>query len=474
MAEGSIRSESHARAGSRWVELLVASALAVALFAIYISSPTGGLSDPRFALLTSEAILEGDGFDLTRFLRGTPWQGPTPDDPSAALPWQLERVRERLIYVFPPGTPVLSLPLVAALRAGGLSTLDADHRYDRSRERWMQLLAASFLAALTAVLALRLARHEVALPEAGAIALVAGLGSSLWTVASRELWSETWSALLVGAAWLELLRWEDREVPRPLLLGALLGAAFWVRPSNAWTALAVTVFVVLRHRAQTARLLISGLLGLATYCAWSLHYWGAPFSRYVTMTREWSAGTIFQRVEESLFSMQHGLLVYSPILLVVVYVLLRRGVPESRRPLAGLGLTIIVGHVVLHAASGARWGIDGPRFQHDLIPILAWFGAVALRRTQEPAEASARHLSGRRLTASLAVLALAAASVLASIGGVYVGQRRSGQYRSELEAPYPAWDLRRLPQYLGLRVLGGVEPSRVAPKQRRRPRPTSD
>ncbi len=81
--------------------------------------------------------------------------------------------------------------------------------------------------------------------------------------------------------------------------------------------------------------------------------------------------------------MQHGLLVYSPILLAVVYVLWRQGVPHSRRPLAGLGLAIIAGHLALHAASGARWGIDGPRFQHDLIPILAWFGAVALRRSRE-------------------------------------------------------------------------------------------
>ncbi len=468
MSERSPAAESRPRESSPWVEFLVASALAVFLFVVYVSSPVGRLSDSRFALLTSEAILEGEGFDLSRFLHGTAWQGPSPDDPSAAMPWQLERVGDRLIYVFPPGTPVLSLPLVAALRASGLSTLDADQRYDRSSERWMQLLVASFLAALTAVVALRLARHEVALLEAGAIALIAGLGSSLWTVASRELWSETWSAVLVGVAWLELLRWEDREVPRPLWLGAILSAAFWVRPSNAWAALAVTVFVALRHRTQTARLLISGLLGLAAYCAWSLHYWGAPFPRYVSMTREWSASAIFQRSGQSLFSMQHGLLVYSPILLAVVYVLWRQGVPDSRRPLAGLGLAIIAGHLVLHAASGARWGIDGPRLQHDLIPILAWFGAVALRRTQNFAETRVRHLSGRRLSTALAVLVLAAASVLASIGGVYIGQRRMGQYRSELEASYPAWDLRRLPQYLGLRVLGGADPPRLTPKQRRR------
>ena len=474
MPQGSTNPEPHSQGGSRWIEWLVASALFVLLFTVYITSPAGGLWDSRFAVLTSEAILEGDGFDLARFLDATAWEGPPSAGRSAPMPWQLERRGDRLVYVFPPGTPVLSLPLVAALRASGLSTLGADLRYDRARERWMQRLIASFLAALTAVVALRLARHEVALPEAAAIALVAGLGSSLWTVASRELWSQTWSALLIGVAWLELLRWEKRSTPRPLLLGAILSAAFWVRPSNAWMALAMTVFIALRHRTQTTRLLISGLLGLTAYCAWSLHYWGALFPRYVSMTREWSASAILRRSGESLFSMQHGLLVYSPILLAVVYVLWRRGVPHSRRPLAGLGLAIIAGHLALHAASGARWGIDGPRFQHDLIPILAWFGAVALRRTQDPGEAGARLLPGRRLATALAVLMLAAASVLASIGGVYIGQRRMGQYRSELEASYPAWDLRRLPQYLGLRVLGGADPPRVSPQPRRRLRATPD
>ena len=38
------------------------------------------------------------------------------------------------------------------------------------------------------------------------VALIAGLGASLWTIASREHWSHTRSALLLGAGWLELLR----------------------------------------------------------------------------------------------------------------------------------------------------------------------------------------------------------------------------------------------------------------------------
>jgi hypothetical protein len=453
---------------SRWLELLLASALFALLFAIYISSPASGLWDARFAVLTSEAILDGEGFDLTRYLDDTVWTRPASADPhtdpatgpAASLPWQLALVQERLVYVFPPGTPVLSLPLVAALRTAGLSAIGPDGRYDRSQERWMQLLLASSLAALTALVIFRLARHELAPLPAAAVALLAGLGSSLWTVASRELWSQTWSALLLGIGWLELLRWEEGRRPRPWLLGAIASAAFWVRPSNAWIALAWTGFVFLRHRSASLRLVASGGLGLATYCAWSLHYWGGLFPRYVTMPREWSAQLFLSRLADLLSSTRHGLLVYSPILLAVALALWRRGLPHSRRPLAALGLAIVAGHLTLHAASGADWGIDGPRFQHDLIPILGWFGALAFRRSETPGLAAARPLSRRRLATALAVVVLAAASVLASIGGVYIGQRRMGQYRAELEAPYPAWDLRRLPQWHGVRALAQTDPPR--------------
>lgn len=456
-AGGRLALSAGARHRGSWLELSITLALPLLLFVVYVCSPIDGLWDSKYAILTSEAILEGQGFDLARFLPSIRKDEAAPGDPAAQLPWQLERSQGRLLYLFPPGTPVLSLPLVAGLRALGYSSLDEDGLWRERRESWMQLLTASLVSALTALLVLRLARHEVALLPATVIALIAGLGSSLWTVASHELWSHTWSALLLGAGWLELLRWEEGRTPRPLLLGAIAGAAYWVRPSNAWIAVAWTVFVALRHRRQSLRLILAGSLALAAYCTWSLHYSGALLPFYVKMARSWSARNLLHGLAESLVSTHHGLLVYSPVLLAAGYALLRYGVPGSRRPLAVLGSILVLGHLGLHAASGAQWGPDGPRLQHDLVPILAWFGAVAIRRQRELAEGDEASPWVLRPLALLVMTTLAAASILASIGSVQVGRRSMGKYRAQLEASYPKRDLRRLPQYMGLRALTGAD-----------------
>lgn len=456
---------------SRIPELVVALAIPLLLFVVYVRSPTTGLWDAKFAALASEAILEGEGFDLSRFI---PWMQPSAEEPESSaprLPWQVMRSGERLLYFFPPGTPVLSVPLVLVMRAFGLSSLDEQGIHRTDLETRLQLHVASLLAALTALTIFRLARREVALLPAAAIALVAGLGSSLWTIASRALWSQTWSALLLGLGLLELLRWEDGERPRPVLLGAIASAAFWVRPTNAWIAVAWTVFVLVRHRAQAWKLIAAGALGLAGYFAWSFLCYGTALPNYVTMGRRWVRQPFWGELAESLVSTRHGLLLYSPILFAVIYLLLRHGVASTRKPLVLLATVVVTGHLALHAASGAKWGPDGPRLQHDAIPILAWLGAVSVRRKLERTAPSKPLVRQLGLAGAIVAASLASASLLASIGSLSLGNGSGRGYRERIEASYGHWDVRRLPQHLGLRALGVAEPLPPRKSSRRRARP---
>jgi hypothetical protein len=81
--------------------------------------------DPRFSFLVSESIIAHH----TSALNGYTISGLNPNGlPTQLAPgvlrdfYQLVRIRGRILYVYPPGSSILSLPFVAALNSLGLST----------------------------------------------------------------------------------------------------------------------------------------------------------------------------------------------------------------------------------------------------------------------------------------------------------------------------------------------------------------
>lgn len=391
--------------GGDW---LVALALAILLAGIFLVSPQRRFLDSKFALLTSQALLERGSFDLSPYL---PWLAPR-DGVKAErglLPYQLRHSQGRLLYLYPPGTPVLSVPLVAALRVAGYDTLDARGIYDRAAERDLQRLLASWITAGTALLVFWAARRELARLPAALVALATGLGTGLWSAASRVLWTHTLSTFLVAAIWLELLRWEDGERQRGWLLGALAAALFWVRPTGAVVALAVAIYVLVRHRSALAGLLTAGAVGCAAFVLLAFELWGQLFPRYfgygkvLVGERPNSLITLL----DITISPGRGLLAYSPILLLVVWWLARHGVGSERRALAWLAAGVTVGYLAVYS----RWGWGGtvgPRFLCDPTAIFAWLGAHGWRRARErepdtmPRRAAAGAVAALLLAASFA------------------------------------------------------------------------
>ena len=431
----------HPRSGLRTRDLWVAALVFGAAFALYRATPAPTLLDSKYALLTSESLLRSGSWDLSPFL-------PEVARLASAQPdgerldrslYQLRQVEGRLLYVYPPGTPLLSAPLFALTRPFGFSVLDEDGHYSRVRERRSQALLAAFLTALAVAWIYRLARYEVGSVEALAVAALAALGTTLWTVASRSLWSHTWSVLLGAAAIEELLRWESGRRRRPELLGLLLVALFWVRPTNAIVAVAVALYVLAAHRPATWRLATTGAVGAAAYFAYSAAVWGAALPIYV------AHGASFERVKISfaisltrqLFDLGIGWLVYSPILLAIAAVFAMCGVPRNRRRLAALATAIVVAHVLYYnlRLHGIGLGAPGPRLFTDLVPWLAWLGALALRARRESA---AKRIASRpgsvaaRWTLGSVAVFLAAASVAAHAEGAIKG--RAGSWGQKVEA----------------------------------------
>jgi hypothetical protein len=422
-----------ARRGPGRRDLWVAALVFGAAFLLYRATPIPMLLDSKYALLTSESLLRHGSWDLSPFLPELAKLGSTKllREHGQESIYQLRVVEGRLLYVYPPGAPLLSVPLLALLRPFGSSALDAQGHYSRKLERRSQALMATLLTALAVALIYRVARYEVGSVEALFVAALAALGTTLWTVASRSLWSHTWSALLGAAAIEELLRWENGRPRRPELLGLLLVALFWARPTNAITAAAVALYVLVAHRPAVWRLVATGVAGAAAYFVYSAVVWDAALSPYVARGASFDVRISFaSSLARQLFDPGIGWLVYSPIVLAIACAFAVRGVPGDRRRLAALAAAIVAGHVLYYnlRLHGIGMGAPGPRLFTDVVPWVAWLGALALR-AGHPAAAPASVARPRSVAArwaiGCAVGLLAAASIAAHAEGAIQGRAGS-------------------------------------------------
>ncbi|MGA8060168.1 MAG: hypothetical protein WB999_18125, partial [Candidatus Binataceae bacterium] len=104
-------------------------ALFMLSFAIFFLSPVSDVGlDPMFSLVVSESILKHgtpvlDDVAIPRLVRSQ-----LPSHPNL-LAWrrfyQLENKNGHVLYLFPHGSSLLSLPFVAMLDAAGLSAIDS-------------------------------------------------------------------------------------------------------------------------------------------------------------------------------------------------------------------------------------------------------------------------------------------------------------------------------------------------------------
>ena len=430
-------------------ELAATAAVFALALGVYLASPVRRYLDPRFTLLASESLVTRGSWDLSPYFE---------DGRPALRAWQVRRVGDRVLLWYPPGTPLLSAPFVGALRLAGLSVVGEEGRFRPGQEAKQHAVIAALVAAATAAIVQRLARREVPLGASVALAVAAAFGTSLWSICSRALWSHAWSALLVGAAWLELLRWEDGERRRPVLLGALLAAGWWVRPTDALVAVGVAGYVAWRHRACLPALAATGAAGFAGFVALSWRLWGSWLPPYYRLGVDAGTEGAAERLAGLLLSPTRGLVAFTPALVVVGWALVRHGVPRVRRAPLALAVALVAAHLAVYSMWQRWWGGEtyGPRLLADLVPLLAWCAAVAVRARLEDVRPPVSGFGRVLRPAGTAALAALLLWGLAAHGAGALSQRACRIAR-EAVTPKAIWDWRRAPPF----VLLGSRPAPI-------------
>jgi hypothetical protein len=391
--------------------------LTVALFSftylVFSISPVIDSSDSAYSILVSESILHHHTSHLNSYhfpasVAELRTSTPPTTDPANPLTYELGKVNGNIVYCFPNGSSVLSLPFVATLNALSFSAATSEGSYDKVGEVMIEKMLSALLMALLICIVFRTALLLLNVEASVVIALGFAFGTQVWSTATRSLWSHTWFILLGGAALGVILRAEsqDRKIP-PIFLATILSWMYFVRPTGAIPILCVTAYLLIYHREAFVAFAITGALWFGAFVAYSWFTFGEVIPGYYFASRLQFHG-LATALAGVLISPSRGLLVYVPTILFIFYLIARYWNELPYRQLVGLSLTIIVLHIISVAGYPNWWGGGsyGPRLTTDLLP---WFALLAIVGCAGAKRASSSILSGMEAGAAFALLALSIA-----------------------------------------------------------------
>jgi hypothetical protein len=353
---------------------------------IFFLSPISDVrSDPQYSILVSESILKYRTPALNQIRIPGLVQTQLPSHPNLRVMrpfYELVRINDRVLYAYPHGSSLLSLPLVALINAIGISATDPKGNYYYSGELWTQKLISSFLMAIVVCIFFQTSRLLLPRSYSLIIALGAGFGSQIWSTATRALWSHTWEVFLTACLVLILLKREEesRQINGPLL-ATLVSWMYFVRPTGAIVVVAISVLIFFCFRDRFFGYAATGLVWLCGFMTYSWIYFGRLAPDYYGMSSALPLIGWPVAFAGCLISPSRGLLIFVPSVLSVLYLIARYWRTLPNRRLVWLSVGIIGGQLVMVSTWPVWWGgwSYGPRLLTDLIPWFVLLGVLGSR-----------------------------------------------------------------------------------------------
>lgn len=354
--------------------------------AVFLAAPVIDVSDSRYAVLLSESFWRHHTAALDEYYKvPVPWPRDThPDGPNE---YQLVKARGHVTYFFPHGSSMLSMPLVAAINAAGVSAATPGGRLDLAGEIRIERVIASVLMAGLTCLFFATAMMMLPVSWSVVVALGASMGSQILSTASRGLWSHDWEVFLCGLIAYSLLSTEHRGSRfRPVWLGTLVAWIYFVRPTGSVTIVAVSTYVMWIHREDFIAYAATLTAWLAAFVGYWWSVFGVILSQYFVAARM-RFENLAVGMAGNLISPSRGLFVFVPTTLFVLYLAARYRKHLTHKPLALLALAQIVGlAIIISNFFGSQGYCYGPRYFTDAIPwfvLLAILGLDAMRYAQD-------------------------------------------------------------------------------------------
>jgi hypothetical protein len=303
--------------------------------------------------------------------------------------YAVERLNGHYYNSYPPGGPLLAAPIVATIEAAVKVTgpllrripvrspiLYAFFAGDLVTSRSIvEMLSASIMVAATAAILFRVAALFLPLPWAGLVVATFSFGSSAWSTGSRALWQHTPSMLLLTITlWIAV---QAIQRPERIQFAAIpLAISFSVRPTNAISAVVLTVYVFFYYRKFFLKWVLWAAPFALAFAAASLGISGHILPNYFQIAPADTGIGWTGAFAGLLFSPSRGWLVFTPWILFAVWGAILAVRTSWLRPLpACLGAIVVLHLVLLCNYSQLWWGGHsyGPRLFTDVMPFVSFF-----------------------------------------------------------------------------------------------------
>jgi hypothetical protein len=320
---------------------------------------------------------------------------------------------------YPVAVPILAAPIVWALRAaptrlrGWLAFtmtpqertafLAADFVSIRGK---VEVLVASVFVGLTTAVIFLIGRLTLPDSYSAFLALIFAFATSAWSTASRALWQHGPSMLMLSLALYLLLRADEK--PRFIALAALpVSFAYLLRPTNSLFAMAIAIYIAVRHRRYLIRYLLCALPIAAAFVIYNESVYGLVLPTYFShpspaevaadpigggrpagplavLPRD--TGKVLAALAGLLVSPSRGLLIYSPIFLCSIWGMVWALRTRWQAPLSGYLIGVIIANWLLLGAYYQNWmggHSFGPRLFTDLTPFFIFFLIPAVLKARD-------------------------------------------------------------------------------------------
>lgn len=313
-------SNQQSQKGAKRRDLLVALVIATSAFLIYTANMRAiSPGDAYAARYLPLSIWRHQSLHLDPVVELTAQGRRLPDKPHETTEayWIIKGPDGHFAPRYPILLPLAVTPLYAPA-AAYLHAHDWDPRLVDETARLMEKFCASLLAALSVALLYALLRRRLTERDAAILSLIYAFCTTTWMISSQAFWTHGLAQVLIILALLTLTR--PATTLRVGVAGLLCGLIAANRQPDAVLAAGMGVYALWWGRRHALLLIAMALIPGALALGYNLAFVGSFMGGYGLNPRpENFNDNLIEGVAGLLFSPTHGLFIFSPFLLFLLW-----------------------------------------------------------------------------------------------------------------------------------------------------------